>query len=548
MTSAREVVLALGLTAFATAVAAASVDRVGDVPWSPGERFYLTGEGPDGGPVSAVVQGDLEVRSTDMPCANCHRRSGWAGAEGSVAVPPVAGPVLFAPVTQGGREMGMVRTTGQGTRPAYDESTLLRAIRHGVDAGGRVLSATMPRYALSEAGGAALVSYLKSLGAGQVDGVTASEIHLATITTPGVDAADREAVLSVLRAYVRDKNAGTRLETRRRERGPWDMKAHYENYRNWTLHVWELKGPSSGWPAQLEALYRAQPVFALVGGITDERWSAVHEFAERFRVPVILPQTPLPADGPAIAGFYTMYFSRGVALEADTLVERLSREPVSHVAQVSRCGTPGHSASLRVREALSAKATVTAVCVELPAPLGDGLEGDAIPAGAALVLWLGLEDVAAVAAVVPASVGAVYLSSTLVGADSVERVRPIGDHTLLLHPFVPPDDFTRHAWRALTWLKGRGLSPRSRQVAANALYAALLAAESLTHPGTLDSREYFIERIEAMAARSPNRSAYPETIFGTQRRFGSAGCYVLQVPASEGGPHRMVGQWTVPRS
>ena len=147
----------------------------------------------------------------------------------------------------------------------------------------------------------------------------------------------------------------------------------------------------------------------------------------------------------------------------------------------------------------------------------------------------------------PASSGAVYLSSTLLGADLPRPPAALADRTLLLQAFVPAGELERHAWRALAWLKARGLADRSPQVAINALYAALLVAEALTHPKALVSREYFVEFIEGMAARSPNRSAYPETVFGPQRRFGSAGCYVLQVPASPDLPYRKVGEWTVPR-
>jgi hypothetical protein len=538
--------LLIGLVALAAAAGGPLQARATQASPSPGERLYLTGVAHGGEGVPAVVQGDLRVSSTEMPCANCHRRSGWAGAEGSITVAPVTGAALFAPVTRGGQEMGTLRTTGPGTRPAYTDATLLRAIREGIDPNGRVLAPAMPRYGLGDADGAALIAHLRSLSATPPPGITGSEVHLATITSPGVKAADRQAMLDVLRAFVRDKNAGTRYETRRRERGPWDMKQHYDTYRSWTLHEWELTGAPAGWPAQLAALYEAQPVFALVGGIVDEDWTPVHEFAERFRVPVILPQTPLPAARAPSEGFYTLYFSRGLALEADTLVERLSQGPFLQVLQLSRCGAPGQAAARRVSERMPERLEVATKCFDGTAPLAEGF-WDGIPAGTALALWLDAADAATVIPTLPASLGAVYLSSTLLGADLPRPPAALGDRTMLLQPFVPPGDLERHAWRALAWLKAKGLSGRSPQVAINALYAPLLVAEALTHPKALVSREYFVERIEGMAARSPNRSAYPETVFGPQRRFGSAGCYVLQIPASPDVPYRKVGEWTVPR-
>jgi hypothetical protein len=68
--------------------------------------------------VEATVQGDVHVKSTEMACANCHRRSGMGGAEGPLVVPPIVASVLFSPVTQGAPQIGTPRTTGPGTREA----------------------------------------------------------------------------------------------------------------------------------------------------------------------------------------------------------------------------------------------------------------------------------------------------------------------------------------------------------------------------------------------------------------------------------------------
>ena len=85
-----------------------------------------------GGPVEATVQGDVHVKSTDLACVGCHRRSGMGGAEGALVVPPLVGATLFSPVSQGAPQLGPPRSTGPGTRPAYDDAALLRAVRDGV--------------------------------------------------------------------------------------------------------------------------------------------------------------------------------------------------------------------------------------------------------------------------------------------------------------------------------------------------------------------------------------------------------------------------------
>ena len=74
------------------------------------------------------------------------------------------------------------------------------------------------------------------------------------------------------------------------------------------------------------------------------------------------------------------------------------------------------------------------------------------------------------------------------------------------------------------WMKANGLRPADRRVAVNALFAVVLAADALSVPRTLGSREYFVEIIEHMTNRSLNPTAYPSVSFDPMRRFASAGC------------------------
>ena len=147
-------------------------------------------------------------------------------------------------------------------------------------------------------------------------------------------------MLDVLRTFVRAKNGGTRYETRRRKKGPWDMKQEYQGYRDWVLDEWELHGaPTSGRPSS-KTLYRRQPVYAIVGGIADEDWSPIDAFCARHRIPAVLPQTPPAARPPGGDGFYSFYFSKGVALEAQAIA--------SHLPRPRRPG-PGGAAGLAMR-------------------------------------------------------------------------------------------------------------------------------------------------------------------------------------------------------
>jgi mono/diheme cytochrome c family protein len=524
-------------------VPARSPDRPSDTP-SPGERLYMRGLSVAGAAIDATVQGDIHVKSTEMACANCHRRSGMGTAEGPLVVPAIANSVLFSPVTQGAPQLGQPRATGAGTRPAYGDDSLLRALRDGVDPAGRTLSPTMPRYALTDADGKALATYLRSLGATRPPGVDEARVHIATIVTSRVSPARRASMLDVLRTFVRAKNGGTRREVRRRENGPWDMKQMYEGYRDWVLDEWELAGEPNTWPAQLETLYRQQPVYAIVSGIADEDWSPIDAFCARHRIPAVLPQTPLPPGQPA-GGFYSFYYSRGVALEAQAIADHLAagRERPRAVRQVSRCGTPGEVAARALARDLETGAKGPQ-CVPpstaLSAETWRILIGDADT----LVLWLdgddlqGLESLAGSAAI--DRVTEIYLSSTLLGDDLVRVPEAVARRVTLVDPFVPPDEFDAHAARSLIWMKANGIKPADRRVAVNALFAVVLAADALSAPRAIDSREYFGEIVEHMTNRSINPTAYPSVSFDPTRRFASSVCYLLKMPTGAGEAFRKV--------
>jgi hypothetical protein len=97
-------------------------------------------------------------------------------------------------------------------------------------------------------------------------------------------------------------------------------------------------------------------------------------------------------------------------------------------------------------------------------------------------------------------------------------------------------------------MKANGLRPEDRSVAVNAFFAIVLAADALSLPRALGSREYFVETIEHMTNRSVHPTAYPSVSFDPKRRFASAGAYLLKVPVSPGESFGKVEEWYVPES
>ena len=229
------------------------------------------------------------------------------------------------------RDARIAALSGARQRPPYDDTSVARAIRDGIDMTGRRMNPGMPRYALDDDEMQALTAYLKTLSANSSPGVTDDKIHFATVIQPGVGAAKRRAMLDVLHRLFRGQERRAALASeagagRVRRTGP-DLSA------NGCCTSGSCADPATPGAINWRPINREQPVFALIGGLGTASWRPIHEFSERFEIPCIFPQTDLPVvDGP---GFYTVYLSKGIELEAKALAKYLQeqgeRGPVTQI-------------------------------------------------------------------------------------------------------------------------------------------------------------------------------------------------------------------------
>lgn len=512
-----------------------------------GQSIYRDGLLLSGEPVRAVVQKNVVLSGVEAACVNCHRRSGLGGSEGQNPIRPIIGRLLF---TASQTEFAQRRAVAGGAaeaRPAYTRASLARALREGVAPGGRRLDALMPRYALGDDAIDQLYAYLAGLSAAAAPGVSDREIHFATIIAPGVDADRRRAQLDVLQAFFRDKNGNTRKEARRRDTGSEQM---YLAYRTWVLHVWELDGAPETWGDQLEAYYREQPVFAVIGGLGSGSWQPVHAFCEGTGVPCVLPDVDYPVA--AGAGYYALYFSRGIALEADVLAKQLAqaRSP-GRIVQVFRDDATGHLPAQALRSALKQRGIEDLADYPVSGvdPLSSGawstLLRDARPA--TLVVWLPPTDVQNLAATgtPPAGLQAVYLSASLFAMQHAGLADGWRDRLRMVYPFALPANRARHLARLNVWLRARNIALADARTQANAYFAATVTGDALAHIGENFSRDYFIERIEQMAETALSPSIYPRLSLGPGQRFASRGGYILGFPQGAKTPVP-VSDWLIP--
>jgi hypothetical protein len=361
-------------------------------PVPPGESIYRLGILSSGAPLIGERDANTRVIGPEAACAKCHRRSGLGASEGRVIVPPITAQFLF---NVRGRDAGQPDARAVlgfiQNRKAYDISSVARAIRDGVDVGGRKLNYLMPRYQLNDVDMASVTRYLQDLNSAPTPGVDEETLQFATIITPDADAAKRKGMLDVLNQFFADKNEFIRGGTR-------PMQAvggvQFRVTRRWRLHVWELRGASDTWPAQLERKLSSEPIFAVISGIGDVNWAPVHEFCETNRVPCLFPNADLPVD--AENDFYTPHFSKGVLLEAGLIADELKAGDAADAVaprraiQIFRAADMG-AAAAHVLATEAARAGIEPVNLSLgDEPAGPGLDQKlrGIRSTDIVVLWL----------------------------------------------------------------------------------------------------------------------------------------------------------------
>ncbi len=517
-----------------------------------GEALYLRGVLSSGGAlVASRVDSQSRTRGAEAACVKCHRRSGLGAKEGTAVIPPITGRYLFhsrnAQFDEA--ELSYVETA-RLNRAAYTDVTLARAIRTGVDSDGGRLNYLMPRFDLGDADMAALIAYLKTLDRSEFPGVTPTVLHFATIITPDADPRKREGMLDVMQHYFADKNtfpfppsppmrsSGKTLYT----------KSMYMSNRHWQLHVWQLDGPASGWGAQLDHLLASEPVMAAVAGLGGSDWRPVHEFCQRAHMPCLFPNVEAPPV--ANEDFYTLYFSRGVLLEADLIAERLRHDDVTHpvksVLQVFRAGDSGVAGARALSDALKGSGLLVRD-VELPAGT-DAQPVDRVFDAAtadALVLWFRPGDLRALGDANRAP-GTVYLSGLMGGLDHAPLPAAWRARTHIAYPFDLPDRSRVRVDFPLQWFAIRHIPVVAEQVQLDTYLACGILAETLSHMADTFAPDYLLERAETMIEHRVMTGPYPHLTLAEGQRFASKGGYMVRFAGDEGTRVIADQDWTIP--
>jgi hypothetical protein len=531
-----------------TAATAASAARV-----SVGESIYLHGVLGSGAPLEATREaGGVGTQGADAACVNCHQRSGLGSREGDLFIPPVTGDYLFHVRVPGAHDPILPYVASMhGHREPYTAATLARAIRDGLDSDGRPLSYLMPRFALSDTDMTSLIGYLKDLTVRRTPGVTDTVVHFATIFTPDSDPVKRGGVLDVLTHYVTEQNSfpiGPSPHMRTSDKTAYS-KSMYMAHLRWQLHVWQLSGPASTWRQQLEQHLRDEPVFAVLSGLGGSNWAPVHQFCEQNALPCLFPNVDVPVA--AQGDFYSLYFSRGVLLEAELIASQvlaLEKEPSTLVVdQIYRAGDSGEPAARALAAQLQARGVTVRSHALAAGAAGRGLTAALHQRGKAqvLVLWLRPGDIAALGPAPPAQTR-VYMSGLMGGLEDAPVPPSWRASTHLAYPFDVPDRRGVRLDYPLGWFSFRHIPVVALQVQADTYLACTLVTEVTKQLADSYVRPYLIEQLQGMLEHRIMTGYYPHLALTYRERFASKGGYIAHFSQDRGTHLVADGDWIVP--
>jgi hypothetical protein len=511
-----------------------------------GESIYRSGRLPGGEPVTAERGPGMSVTGQVTACMNCHQRSGLGAREGQVSVPPVAGSYLFNPKagTADSLELPFVENMKPDREP-YTEASLAAAIRGGIANDGKLMSYLMPHYQLDDAQMASLIAYLRTLSPGRTPGVETSVLHFATIVTPEADPRVRQGVRAVLEQFFEDKNHYTRSQSPRMQS---NHRMRFKVNLHWQLHVWELKGPPSGWEAQLKAKLAADPVYAVIGSVGGSHWEPIHRFCESAELPCLFPVIDAPFDDDK--AFDNIYLSRGVLLEADLIAHdlkaRTGAQAPRRVLQFFREGDAGEPAAARLARDLAGGTPMEERRLpahgnthELAAAVARAEPGDAV------VLWLRPTDLAALGPV-PPGVTLAFLSARLGGLEAAPLPAPWRAVAEMAYPFDLPDHRRVQVDYPLGWFRLRRIPVVAQQQQADAYLGCIILSDTLNHMVDTFVRDYLVERIQEGLQHRIVTGYYPRLTLSLGQSFASKGGYLVRFPDPSGERILPVGGWTTP--
>lgn len=479
-----------------------------------GKQIYLKGDGGTGGEITAILGSDnLELPAVSFTCAGCHGMKGEGQQEGGLQPPPINWETLTSP---------HISALTNHKRSPYNEVTLARAIKIGLDSGGIGLHPGMPHYVMTPEQLADLIAYLKIIGT-EVDadsGLGEATIKVgAVLPMSGHLMKIGEDVKATLDACFAEVNAQGGVYGRQIE-----------------LIVEDSGGEPARTAEATRRLVEQDGAFALVGSFEPPGSQATNEFLKRSEIPLIGPTTLSPrlSFPPNRYVFYLLpTFSdqarvlvdfiaskvkgRSVRLaviysnnefDADALSGLRSQAKMYPMPIVSEQGYDArHFSAIHIVETLAAK------------------KPD-------YVFFFGSADqITSLAREMErAKLNAVLLSSiSMIGHGAFGLPPTVAAQTFLAYPAAMPDQNDFAEFAAVMQKAGARLSNPAFQVVAFAAAKTFIEATKLSSREI--SRPALISALEQL--RDFRTGVVPPISFGPNRRVGAEGSYIVGIDLNQ---------------
>jgi ABC-type branched-subunit amino acid transport system substrate-binding protein len=312
--------------------------------------------------------------------------------------------------------------------------------------------------------------------------------------------------------------------------------------RNLSLSRWVLKGTPETWRSQLQEYYRREPVFALLGGITNGEWQPVHKFCEENQIPCLFPITEFPVI--SRTDWYTLYLSKGYYQEGEGAARflndkaELMEKPIVQIVRDSREGRALARGFQETWRDFGQKVPVTVILKEGEALTAEFLQQAlAREKPAAIILWDGPESLKAVEmlAAWKNRPPMVLVSSSLLGKGMLSMNEQVRDFTYMTYPY------------GMSQLPGEQISPtmgiKKFNTEANTMATIRISQKTYGLTVVLDMaiermkgnfyRDNFLDVIDCLM--DLDVPLYERLSFGPGQRYASKGCYIVQL-SKEGKP------------
>lgn len=471
-----------------------------------GKLIYTKGESAASRIITAAIStSEAPASASILPCTQCH---GLDGRGIGIVSPDINWATLVDP--DGHEHL-------QRNHGAYDEVSLARAIREGVDPAQNKFEPTMPRYTMADEDMADLIAYLKVIDAELDPGLSASTIRIGTVLpTAGPLGGAGTAMKAVIEAYFDSVNASGGVHDRQLEL---------------VVGEYGAEDTPAFWRAQ--DLLRDEALFALVAAYVPGFEDEFTNLVESTKVPHVGPHTLI---GSNTSSRYEFDLQAGLAEQAEALVKAVTSQAVVAQADAPRLAVvyPRAKGFNAVGEATADLGGDAGKIIGVPYELGrfdaEAVSRRLMDAQTEAVVFLGSS--AEFLALAQQAVSLDWRPTLLAPAILAERAvfdlpDAFAGQVFLAYASLPADRTPDGAglFEALHSDAGIDYQHSIAQVAA--FSAARVLVQGLELAGAAPSRERLVSALESLRDYRPGLTA--PVSFGPERRMGPGGAYVVRV-------------------